>query len=236
MVSTTGVISQLVTLLGCSQNRESLKTGVCRAGMMVCQQQADGSFDYGPECLGEVIPSDEICDGLDNDCNGLPDDLAELGNPCTTLPELLEVGECQPGTLQCTDQAPEPLCVGEVVPEEELCDELDNDCDGQTDENLGRCDCENPLYVPRPETCNGVDDDCDGIIDNERPNLNVRLSTMCYTNPEGTVPSRTTRFPPEPAVCRGKGSLRTKRRRRQRLLSLRRRNLAWERKMQWLGR
>jgi len=49
-------------------------TGACSYGSQVC---SGGEFpSFGP-CRGGVSPSAEACDGLDNDCNGCSDDIAE---------------------------------------------------------------------------------------------------------------------------------------------------------------
>jgi hypothetical protein len=49
--------------------------GPCLAGVQVCL--ADGS-GFGP-CGGERVPSQETCNGADDDCNGAIDDGAECG-------------------------------------------------------------------------------------------------------------------------------------------------------------
>jgi hypothetical protein len=68
---------------------------------------------------------------------------------------------CGTGLHQCGEDCQWTAC---LVPDSgtEICDGYDNDCDGQTDEEVcGGC-------VPTAESCDGRDNDCDGVTDENR--------------------------------------------------------------------
>ncbi len=131
---------------------------------------------------------EEICDRIDNDCDGNTDE--HLERVCTN--------QCGDGTEVCIEgewvhcDAPEP--------EEEVCNYQDDDCDGEIDEGqLNICgDCGS---VP-DEICNGIDDDCDGDTDED---LIKPCSTVCEPGTAWCVDGAwyCDATPPVPEICNG---------------------------------
>lgn len=128
---------------------QSEPVGSCRAGIQLCEVAEDGVFRWG-NCLGQVLPSPEKCDGLDTDCDGKIDNPKDKSCDCKAGEErpcysgdlrFAGVGICQQGKQRCKENNEwSDVCEGEVLPlPSEKCNGLDDDCDGVVDEDCG-CD------------------------------------------------------------------------------------------------
>ena len=136
----------------------------------------------------DLGPQPEICNGADDDLDGVSDEDFALNQPCAT-----PNGIC--GLTACADGGEAAECVAgdEMVAQgDEACNGLDDDCDGTVDEGFdvaaectvgqGICEtfglrvcaadgastaCDAVAGEPEAvEFCgNGADDDCDGQTD-----------------------------------------------------------------------
>lgn len=111
-------------------------------GGMACVTGLPGQCSAGTgACIGSSVmcvqnqgPSAEVCDGADNNCDSTIDE----GNPGSGANCLTgERGECRFGFTQCIQGA--LTCPQIIFPEPEVCDGLDNNCNGLADEGLQGC-------------------------------------------------------------------------------------------------
>ncbi len=98
--------------------------------------------DSGDSDLPEIDPDTrpeppetcgpEICNGLDDDCDGVLDGSEGLTRQCG----ITDAGECTFGTETCTDAGAWVGCDA-VVPQAEICNGLDDNCSGEVDDIAG---------------------------------------------------------------------------------------------------
>ena len=165
--------------------------GACNAGQLTCVDGVD-------RCLAAVEPTNESCNGIDDDCDGRADEdwMARIGQTCR-----VGTGACErAGVLACSGDGDDVACDVPVgAPVDERCNLLDDDCDGRVDESFelgvacavgdGVCRrqgsticaddgadvaCDAEAGEPGVETCNGLDDDCDAQFDEAFVDLGER--------------------------------------------------------------
>jgi len=147
---------------------EECGAGACDGGHVACNEGGDGLV-----CDSDVSATSESCNTADDDCDGEvdedfgpdggvsltgalygEDDGKVLGDECGT-------GACDGGHVACNLAGDGLVCDSDDGADVELCDGLDQSCDGQTDEGFpnadgdGLADCVDP------------DIDGDGVGDNE---------------------------------------------------------------------
>ncbi len=103
-----------------------------------------GAMDAGSVC---VAGAPEICNGVDDDCDGVTDEGYDLN---------WDTGNCGRCDNNCTRDHTVAFCVRGAC-SFEACDSGYANRDGSWDNG---CEC-----AVLPEICNGVDDDCDGLVD-----------------------------------------------------------------------
>jgi hypothetical protein len=139
-------------------------------GLRCCTAPADdldedgapASLDCDEANPGIFVGAPELCDGEDNDCNGVVDDAPDGDGDTYGACE-----DCNDGDLAIHPGADDQ--VGDGVDLD--CDGFDGvDGDGDGHASLasggGDCDDQAPLVHPGvPDPCDGVDNDCDGTPD-----------------------------------------------------------------------
>ena len=167
--------------------------GVCELGVSRC---LEGEYQ---DCANAIGPSAEVCDGLDNDCNGQPDDGVNCN--CTNGQVRMcgtDVGACRSGQQTCVNGQWQ-ACEGNVAASVEVCNNIDDDCDGNADDGIaaeqstcgvGQCAAQGQIVCREggfvdtcspgratPEECDGRDNDCDGDSDEGNPGAGEACNT-----------------------------------------------------------
>lgn len=137
--------------------------GACTAGSRSCE---GGRFTA---CEGVTPPEPETCNEIDDDCNGSIDDHLERGAACDGA----DTDRCLEGTIAGCAADGTPLCVEPLGDAIEVCNMLDDDCDGTADDSA-RCST-----VAHASVVACVDGACDPMCESGWGNCNALRTDGC---------------------------------------------------------
>jgi hypothetical protein len=180
----------------------------CSAGVQACTGGA-----WAATCTNLHVPSLDLCDGADNDCDGVIDP----GCPCSSgkacylgAPNTNGVGVCHAGTWAlpvCSAVPADQRCVGVELGQVEVCNGLDDDCNGLVDDFPYTAACGEGVCGVQRKACVGgveqpctlstipgyqanevcgdaLDNNCNGIVDDGCLCV-VNASIACFTGGAG---------------------------------------------------
>lgn len=165
-------VALAVVLVGCGGGRaEPTPTPVPADAADLDSDGYDTQLDCNDIDASSHPGADESCDGLDNDCDGQVDEGLDVDGDedgFSACPSALDAAQ------DCDDASPVSAPNGS-----ELCDGLDNDCDGIIDNGFDQdgdgftacsvppdCNDLDPDISPSDEeACDAIDNNCDGLID-----------------------------------------------------------------------